>query len=234
MHTLPSHDNGSAPGRHSRWAIRVLAALVMSLGIGFTTAAFTMATAVLPHAATTPSCDITVAYAPDNTSVMRDVEYEAPELGDRVSDAYDASMNVANDGLESTLEAVGDGAGTAVVLLAGAAALALLVACARTARRMYDGSGGALDRAGLARAAAMTAGAVAVATILLRAASSSAFADLADAMPTLHLDARAVAFAVCVSALVELRRRMAARLTSPTKAGPSGHFDCGAVPRAEH
>ena len=213
MQTLPSNDNGSVPRRRANWAIGALAALVMSLGIGGTTAAFTMANAMLPHSAPTPSCDIAVSYASSNTTMMRDVVYEAPALGDRVSDMYDASMDVASDGLESTLEAVGDGAGVAVMLLAGAAALALLVVCARTARGMYERSGGALDHAGVARAAAMTVGAVAVAAILLRSVSSFAVAELADAMPSLHLDARAVVFAICVSALVEARRRLAARLT---------------------
>ena len=213
MQTLSSKHNGNAPRRLASSLVGVLAALVMSLGVGGATAAFTVATAVLPHSAPTPSCDIAAPTSFGTTAMMRDVEYDAPAIGERASDMYDAGMDVASDGLESTLEAVGDGAGVAVVLLAGAAALALLVSCARTARGMYERSGVSLEGAGVARAAAMTVGAVSVAAMMLRAASSSAFTDLADAMSSFHLDARAVVFAICVSALVEVRRRMAARST---------------------
>ncbi|MFI5242033.1 MAG: hypothetical protein ACHQRL_03410 [Gemmatimonadales bacterium] len=173
--------------------------MILSLGIGATTAAFSVIDAVLPRSPAYPSCSTTVSYA--------------PALGDRMSDAYQASMDVAGGGLESWIDDAGGAADAARVLLLGAAALTLLIACSNGARSLHERSGQLLQLSGFARAAAATVGAVSVAAVLLRVMSSSSMADLLGTMSATRLDIRAIAFAACVSAAVEARRRIHPRLT---------------------
>jgi len=178
MHTPLPHQFSEVPRRRGRWGFGTLAVLILSLGIGATTAAFSVIDAMLPHAAATPGCDTAVAYAIDPT----------------VDDAVGA-------------------ADIAVALTLGTAALALLVACADSARALHDRSGYARARSGAVRAAITTAGALTVAALMVRAMSSSSLAEVLGTMAAARLDVRAVAFAIGVLAIVEARRRIQPRLS---------------------
>jgi len=190
--------NSDSQGPHSRigWGFYALALLVLSLGIGATTAAFTVIAALLPHSAAYSNCNTAVTYA------------------------YQASMDAAESGVALWIDDAGGIADAVRVLLLGAAALALLVACSNRARALYARSGRAMERSATSRAAAATVGALFVAAVLLRAMSWSSVADILGSISAARLDIRAIAFAACVSAAVEARRPLHPRITTPSSARP--------------
>jgi hypothetical protein len=171
------HQISEAPHRQGRRGFGTLAVLMLSIGIGATTAAFSVIDAMLPHSAACPSYDTAVAYT-----------------------------------LDPTLDDATDAADVAVALTLGTAALALLVACADSARSLHERSGHAIARSGAARAAFTTVGALTVAALLVRTMTSSSLADVLGSMSAARLDVRAVAFAIAVLAIVEARRRIQPRL----------------------
>ena len=185
---------------------------MLSLGIGATTAEFSVIDGFMPHSAHYPSCDIAASYEGDSVTVIVNGSSGDPELRDRVANAYEASMNAAGDGLESWAEQAGAIAGKSLLVVLSAAALALLVACANSARMLYARSGHALQRSGTALVALASVGALSVTALLLRLLSASAAGTLGF-LPAVRLDARAIGFAICVSTVVEARRRIHPRLT---------------------
>lgn len=178
MQTSLPRQISEAPRRKVRWGFGTLAVLMLSVGIGAATAAFSVIDAMLPNADAYPGYDTAVTYTIDPA----------------VDDARAA-------------------ADIAVALTLGTAALALLVACADSARALHERSGYALASSGAARAAFTTAGALTVAALLVRAMSSSSLADVLSTMSAARLDVRAVAFAIGVFAIVEARRRIQPRVT---------------------
>lgn len=157
-----------ATGLHSRWGFGVLGVLVLSLGIGSATAAFSVIDVLMPHAASYPTCDA----------------IDAAVLADR---SLFAMLSVA--------------------------ALALLVACANAARVLYDRGGLVIRSTAATRIALATIGALSIATVLVHLLSTSSPSEALGAIPTVRLDARAMGFAVSVSALAETSRRIHSRLT---------------------
>jgi hypothetical protein len=178
MQTPLPHQISEAPHRKVRWGFGTLAVLMLSLGIGATTAAFSVIDTMLPHADAYPDYDTAVAYT-----------------------------------IDATVDDAGGAADIVVALTLGTAALALLVACADSARALHERSGHALASSGAARAAFTTGGALTVAALLVREMSSSSLADVLGTVSAARLDLRAVAFAIAVFAIVEARRRIQPRLT---------------------
>lgn len=197
----------------NRWGFSALALLMLSLGMGAATAVFSVVDGFMPHSAPYPSCDAAAAFA-GNSAVLfvngPDVELE---LRDRVSDLYGESMDAAGDGLASWSAVAVTLAHRALFVLLSAAALALLVACSNAARTLYARSARTPRSSAAVRVALASVGALSVAAIFLRLVSTATAADLLGALPSVRLDVRAIAFAICVSALVEARRGMHPRLT---------------------
>lgn len=210
MQTLLPNSGCQGPHSRNRWGFYALALLVLSFGIGATTAAFSVIDAMLPHSAAYPGCNAAFAYAADTIHVIAHGQF----------DAYQSSMAAAGDGLSSWVDDAGGVADVAVALMLGTAALALLVACADSARALQERSGHAFARPGIVRAAFTTVGALTVAAELVRAVSSSSLADVLGLMSSAHLDVRAVAFAIGVFSIVEARRRIQPRITTPSSARP--------------
>jgi len=191
--------------------VRVLAVILLSLGIGAATAAFTVIDALMPHAAAYPSCD-TVLSLGGERMVLIGMD-GGPMLRDRVAGAYVSGVDAASDGLDEWSDEAMEAADVAPVVVLSAAALALLVVCANAARALAARSERTLPGSGIARVALAAGGALAMSTLVLRAASTSPIADVLGSIPSARPDVRAIAFALCISALVEARRRVLPRLT---------------------
>jgi hypothetical protein len=152
---------------------------------------------LMPRSTSSEPCEMVMDYrtAPSNLAVMRVASGE--ELRDRVSDAYQTSVESAGDAI-GDLPDLADGLGQRPVLaLVGAAALAFLLACTRAASGMV-----ARARAPYV-AAGTLAGALMVAALSLRALG----------FPSLGF--RAVAVALCVSLLAVYFARATERKAAP-------------------
>lgn len=182
-----------------------IAVLLLSLGVGASTAAFTLVNGVMPHSAPFVTCETTVEYSGGFSDVPT-LSVPAPgELQERVSDAYQTSYEAAGDAVDEWSNATGLGdavGGRALALMLAAGALALLVACTRGAARVLA----------TPRASFLIAGA-ALGALLIAALLASAFG-----LPALGL--RAIAFAVTVSVVAaysarsEFKSRMAVLATT--------------------
>ena len=127
-----------------------MAVLLLSLGVGASTAAFTLVNGAMPHSASYVTCETTVEFASDIPSVpatMPTFNVPAPrELQERISDAYETSYEAAGDAVDSWHDAAGDVSdlgdigGRIVALRLGAGALVLLVVCTRGASRVLASS----------------------------------------------------------------------------------------------
>lgn len=213
MQTLIREVTGGASRLRDRWGFSALAVLLLSLGIGATTAAFSIIDGFAPHSAHYPSCDIAASYAADSVAVIVDGPSGEPDLRGRVSGVYEASMDAAGSSVESWVEMADAIAGKSLLVMLSAAALALLVACSNSARVLYERSGRALQRSSTARVALASVGALSVAALLLRLLAAPVASGVFGLIPAVRLDARAIGFAICVSAVVEARRRVHPRLT---------------------
>jgi len=158
----------------NRRGATAIAVLLLSLGVGASTAAFTLVNGVMSHSAPFVTCETTVEYAGGLPSV--------PALSvARISDAYETSYEAAGDAVDAWSDAASDvGEGVFPVMLIGGA-LALLVACAR----------------GAARTLAAPRASMLVAGVALGALSVAALLASAFGLPALGM--RAVAFTVSVS-----------------------------------
>lgn len=177
----------------------MLAVLMLSLGVGATTAVFALVDGIMPRSTSSLPCE-TVMDVPSGSSKFAIAKVTSgEELRDRVSDAYQASVESAGDAI-GDIPDLADGVGQRPVLaLLGAAALAFLLACTRAASGM-------IARARVPFVALGTlAGALVVAALSLRALG----------LPSLGV--RAVAFALCISLLAvyfaSATRRKGAPLT---------------------
>ena len=192
-----------------------IAVLLLSLGVGASTAAFTVVNRVMPHSAPFVTCETTIEYSGDFSTMPTStptLNVPAPgELQERISDAYQTSYEAAGDAMDSWSDAagdvgdVGDVGGRVLAVLLAAGALALLVVCTRGASRALATSRASVLFAGVAL------GALPVAALL-----ASAFG-----LPAMGF--RAVAFAVTVSLVAAYwaRREQKSRVTLATASG--GH-----------
>lgn len=200
MQNLLNDNASAAPRLRNRPGFAAMAAIVLALGVGATTAVFALVDRALPHAAPSVMCETMMDYLSDPSSAMSSAMPASTELSDRVSDAYETSFEAAGDAIESLPDMASGLSQPIVLALLGAGALALLVACTRAASRLMDSPRASLLVAGT------TLGALAVATLSLRLL----------ALPAIGL--RAVAFAGCISLLAVYFARTARRKSAFTGA----------------
>lgn len=167
----------SGTGRGRGWGLTMLATVLLSLGVGAATSAFTLMSAQSRHAAPFVACETMLQLSGTPFVYESGDMRSADEVADVVADL--------------------DGRSLAPVL--AAAALAVLVACARGAARL-------LAEARVPAVALVSAGALLVSATLI-----SAFG-----LPSMGL--RAVAFAICVSMLAARFARIARRELMPARA----------------
>jgi hypothetical protein len=183
MQNIPSNPASTAPRLRNRRGVATMAVLLLSLGVGATTAVFSVADSVMPRSAQYVTCETTMAFSSDEPSVALASLPSREELRDRVADAYQTSYESAGDAI-GDIPDIMDGFGERFILaLFGAAAIAILIACARGASKLLDSPGATMVAAGT------TIGALSIATLSLRA---------------LHLPmigVRSIAFALCISVL---------------------------------
>jgi hypothetical protein len=160
-----------------------MAILMLSLGVGATTAVFSVADSVMPRSAPFVTCETTMKLSSGEPGVALASLPSRVEPRDRVADAYETSYESAGDAI-GAIPDIMDGYGERFILaMFGAAAIAILIACTRGASRLLDSPRATMVAAGT------TIGAMAIATLSLRA---------------LHLPmpgVRTIAFALCISVL---------------------------------
>lgn len=211
MQTSSTGKTGGSVRRRNSLAFSALAVLVLSLGVGTATAAFSVIDGMVPHESPYPTCDTAASFGGDRFVMVGLAG--GPMLRDRVTDAYQSGIDAAGDGLETWTDVAFSLADRSTIIVLSAGALALLVACANAARSLYARSGLRSSGAGTERVALAAIGALSIAALLLHVASMTSLADLSGSFPLARIDARAIGFAICVSALVEARRRLLPRLT---------------------
>jgi hypothetical protein len=187
MHNL-LYDNSSVGTRlrtrlRNRGGFAAMAAILLALGVGVTTAVFALVDRSLPHSAPSVTCETMMDYTSQPSQAMTVNLSGSTELKDRVSEAYETSFEAADDAIGSVPDIAESLSQPLVLSLLGAGALVLLVACTRSASRLVDSPRVAMLAAGT------TFGALAFATISLRAL----------ALPAIGV--RGVVFAGCISLL---------------------------------
>jgi hypothetical protein len=204
MHNILCEPSKPAPRLVNRRGATIVAVLLLSLGVGASTAAFTLLNGVMPHSAPFVTCETTIEYTGDRASMpssMPTLNVPAPaDVQERISDAYETSYEAAGDAVDSWSDGVdqvdevgdvGDVGSRMLASLLGAGALALLVVCTRGAGRALATSGGSALYVGVAL------GALPVAALL-----ASAFG-----LPAIGF--RAVAFMMTVSVVAAYWARRA-------------------------
>jgi hypothetical protein len=183
MQNLLYEHTPRAPRLRNQCGFATVAVLLLSLGVGATTAVFSIVDYVMPPAASYTTCETMMDVQGIHRSVSIAEVPSREELRDRVAYAYETSYESADDALGAIPEMASGLGERSVLELLGAAAVAFLVACTRGASRRTT-----LPRSSLV-IAATTVGAVALATLSLRALG----------LPAIGL--RAATFALCISAL---------------------------------
>ena len=153
MHNILCEPSKPARRLVNRRGSTTIAVLLLSLGVGASTAAFSLVNGVMPHSSPFVTCETTIEYTGDLASMppMPSLHVPPPaELQERISDVYQTSYEAAGDAVDSWsdvagdvrdasevggLSDLGDVGGRIVAVLLGAGALVLLVACMRGASR---------------------------------------------------------------------------------------------------
>jgi hypothetical protein len=186
MHNILCETTKPASRLVNRRGSTAIAVLLLSLGVGASTAAFTLVNGVMPHSAPFVTCETTVEYA-SGLSTVPTLSVPAPgELQARISDAYETSYEAAGDAVDAWSDAAGDVGGRVFPVMLVAGALALLVACAR----------------GAARALATPRASTLIASVVLGALPVAALLASAFGLPALGI--RAIAFTVSVSVVAAI------------------------------
>jgi hypothetical protein len=150
MHNYPCEPTDSARRFVTRRGSTVVGVLLLSLGVGASTAAFSLVNGVMPHSASFVTCETTMEYTSDLSNLSTNTPALAvptsAEMQERISDVYDASYEAAGEAVDSWSDAadqvddIGDVGGRIVAVLLSAGALALLVFCTRGAARVLGAS----------------------------------------------------------------------------------------------
>ena len=213
MHDIPCRTSPRGSERRSNWGFTVLAALLLSFGVGAATAAFALVSSVSRHSAPFVACESMLPlssspFAHESANVL-----SADEVQERITEAYretydssyrptyQASFEDAGDVVSSWPELAHDLNGRWLAPLFAATALAMLVACARGAAHMLTAPGAP------AVAAVSAVGALLVSAMLLGVLG----------LPMIGL--RSIAFAICVSLLAVKFARMARSDLQPVRRG---------------
>jgi hypothetical protein len=141
MRDILSDVSPSGPGRGTGWGLTMLATVLLSFGVGSTTAAFTLVSAESSPAASLVARDTILQVSGSPVAYERGDMRSADEVADAVADDLDSQS---------------------LAPLFAAGALAVLVACARGAARM-------LAEPRVPEVAAVSAGALLVSATLISA-----------------------------------------------------------------
>ncbi|HEY8793817.1 MAG TPA: hypothetical protein VIM15_02645 [Gemmatimonadaceae bacterium] len=193
MQNLLYDQTSRAPRLRNQRGFAAMAVLMLSLGVGATTAVFSIVDYAMPPASPYATCETMMEVPGEQSGDTIEVLPSREELRDRVSNAYETSYESAGDAIGALPEMASGFGERSVLELLGAAAVALLVACTRGASRRITS-----PRASL-MAAATTVGALAFATLSLRALGLPA------------IGVRAATFALCISVLAVYFARAAQR-----------------------
>ena len=135
MQNLLYDHTSRDPRLRNQRGFATMAVLMLSLGVGATTAAFSIVDYAMPPASPYATCE-TMMEAQGNQSgdTIRTISGRE-ELRDRVADAYETSYERADDAFGAIPEMASGLGERSILELLGAAAVALLVACTRGASR---------------------------------------------------------------------------------------------------
>ncbi|MBA2686063.1 MAG: hypothetical protein H0U66_16380 [Gemmatimonadaceae bacterium] len=174
--------------------------MMLSLGVGATTALFSLVDSVMPCSTPSIRCETAMEF-PGTASIFHiaDVPSSAG-IRDRATVLYETSVESAGDALGAFPDAADVLGGRPVLALLGACVLGFLLVCARGASGMIVAARAPLVAIGA------TAGALTFAALSLRALE----------LPAMGM--RATAFALCVSLLAVCYARISAR--SSQRKGP--------------
>jgi hypothetical protein len=200
MHNLLCDMNPRGSEHRGGWGFTVMATVLLSIGVGATTAAFALVNAAAPHSAPFVTCETMLRISGDPSPSPSASIPSSGALQAQVTDAYQTSYEVAGDAVGSWSE-VADMSGewplAPLVPLFAAGALALLVACARGAASLLAAPPTLLAHAG------SVLGAVLVAALLIKAFG----------LPALGI--RAIAFAIGASLVTAKFARVARKHLVP-------------------
>ncbi len=197
MHEFPCASDSSRSRLGYRPGLTLLAVLMLSIGVGATTALFALVDDEMPPAAPSVRCETVMRISGGSASfAIGDVAGRA-ELRDRVSDAYHTGIGSARDAIGSLPDAAQELGERPLLAALGVGALCLLVACTRAASGLMAP----------ARAPRVAIGATAGAVML------AAFALRTIDLPMIGV--RSMAFALCISLLAVWFARMGQRKGAP-------------------
>jgi hypothetical protein len=182
------------------WGFRVMATVLLSFGVGATTAAFTLMSEAAPHSAPSVICETMLQISGDPSASLSASVPSSAELQEQVSEAYQTSYETAGDAVGSWSDVSDTLGGRPLAPLFAAGALALLVACARGAASLLAAPPGFLAQTG------SVLGALLVAALLINVLG----------LPSMGL--RAIAFAISVSLVAAKFARIARKHLVPAAA----------------
>lgn len=197
MQKLPCDSESRALRLRNRPGFTALAVVMLSLGVGATTALFSLVDGVVPPSTPNVRCETAMDVASGSPGFAIANVSNGGELRDRISDAYETSIESAGDAIGAIPDVAGELGDRPLIALLGACALGFLVVCARGASTMI-----ASPRAPLV-AIGTTVGALMFATLSLRALD----------LPPIGF--RSSAFALCLSLVTVWYARLAHNRSAP-------------------
>jgi hypothetical protein len=200
MHNIPCDVTQRSSALRGGWGFTAMATVLLSLGVGATTAAFTLMNGVAPHSAPFVDCETMLQISGDPSTALSASIPSPAELEEQMSEAYETRYEVPGDAAGSWSDVAVDMGGRPFAPLFAAAALALLVACARGAASLLATPPGFLAHAG------SVLGALFVAASLIKVFG----------LPALGI--RAIVFAIGVSLAAARFARIARKYLVPAPA----------------
>lgn len=207
MQTFLRRPGFAASRLSNRPGFTALAVLMLSLGVGATTALFTVTDGLRAQSEAGVRCETTMKLGGNAPAYAMVAMPKGVELRDRVSDAYEASVEGASDALDALPDVLPEALARVhpasapglrpLLALLGVLAIGFLLICARGASAMLTA-----PRASLV-VLETTIGALVVATLSLRALGLPA------------IGARATAFALCISLVTVFFARIARKRGAP-------------------
>ncbi|MDB4910341.1 MAG: hypothetical protein JWO39_1164 [Gemmatimonadetes bacterium] len=197
MHSILCDVNPRGSGLRGSWGLTVMATVLLSVGVGATTAAFALVNGVAPSSAPGVACETMLQISSDPPALLSASVPSSAEMREHMSDVYQTSYEAAGDAVGSWSEMADSSGGWSLAPLLAAGALALLVACTRGAASMLAAP------PNLRAHATSALGALVVAALLINVLG----------LPALGI--RSIAFAIIVSFLAAKFARIARKHLVP-------------------
>jgi hypothetical protein len=136
MHNILCDVNPRGSVVRGGWVFTLLAAVLLSFGVGASTAAFTLMNGGARRSVRYFTCETMVGMSSDPADYMLASMPPSAGVRERVADAYETSYEAADDAMDSWSDSAANLDGYSLAPLVAAGALAMLVACARGAARL--------------------------------------------------------------------------------------------------